>query len=354
MNLHNLKRVIIVSHVFSPGTSQALRDYFLCKGLEVLFIGHPLFGNVFTWALGVLDTFWKLIRIKRRFDLYVGSNNLNAFIGIWIKRIGKVRRVIYFTPDFSHQRFNNSILNSIWHWLDYFCLKHADLVWNSSSIMSVDLMVQEREKRGVPIKYRDKQISVPDGTDIIKQVPFEDIERYKIGFVGHLKEGMGIEMLIDIFPEIKYQFPEAKLLIIGSGPIEDKLRLRAQSFKEIEFTGFIGELDMVYKQLSKCAIAVAPYKEGTISQYTDPGKVKIYLSLGLPMVITRVPQVALEIEKEQCGIVISYQKDELLQGIVKLLKDEHLLRMYRNNTKRLNKKYRWGKIFNKALSYLKD
>ncbi|MBL7197098.1 MAG: glycosyltransferase [Candidatus Omnitrophica bacterium] len=347
------KSVIIATHVFSPGTSQALRDYLIKERKDVLFIGHPLFGNLCTWSLSALDTLYQVIKTRKKFDLYVGSNNLNAFIGIILKKIGLIKKVIFFTPDYCLQRFKTKLLNKIYFWLDYYCIRNADLVWNSSSIMLVDLMVQEREKRGVPKKYRGKQISVPDGTDQVKQIPFSEINRYEIGFVGHLKEGMGLGLLIEAFPEIKKQIPEAKLLIIGSGPIEEKLRSKARGM-DVEFTGFIGDISLVYQRLSKCAVAVAPYEKNTISEYTDPGKVKNYLSLGLPMVITKVPRVALEIEKERCGFAVDCNKDELIDAIVRLLKDEFLLKSYRENALKLAEKYRWDKIFKRALSYIEN
>jgi len=154
------RSVVIATHVFSPGTSQALRDYLLREGKDVLFIGHPLFGNVFTWTLGAFDTIGQVVKANKKFDLYVGSNNLNAFVGIILRKIRLVKKVIFFTPDYSRQRFKNKLLNNFYRWLDYYCLKNADLVWNSSTVMPVDPIMQEREKRGVPPKYRSKQIQV--------------------------------------------------------------------------------------------------------------------------------------------------------------------------------------------------
>ena len=346
----NKKSIVIASHVFSYGTSQALRDYLLKEKWDVLFIGHNLFGNIFTWTVGVFDTFIRVVLKFRKYYLFMGSNCLNAFVGIILRKIGFVEKVIFFTPDYSQQRFKNRMLNNLYHWLDYYCLKEADLVWNSSSIMPIDLMVKEREKRGIPTKYRDKQIPVPDGTDEFRQLSLEQINRFEIGFVGHLKEGMGIELLIDAMPDIKREIPEVKLVIIGSGPIEKYLREKAKDKEYIKFTGFIGDIKCVYDRLSKCAIGIAPYEPGTISQYTDPGKVKVYLTVGLPIVITKVPQVAFEIDKEKCGIAIDFDRKQLIDAVIKLLKDDEVLKQYRENTKIMSEKYRWSNIFKRALS----
>jgi len=347
-----INRIVIATHSFSPGTSQALRDYLIEEGKDVLFIEHPLFANLIIWTLGAIDTLWQVIKTGKKFDLYVGSNCLNAFLGIILRKLYFVKKVIFFTPDYSIKRFNNFVLNRIYLWMDYFCLRNADLVWNSSSVMPVDLMVLEREKRGIPQKYRKKQIPIPDGTDYIEPNPIQKIDRFKIGFVGHLKTGMGLKLLIDAFKEIEKEIPQVKLLIIGSGPLEDDLRKKAKGLR-IEFTGFVGDISRVYELLSTCGMGVAPYEKDTISQYTDPGKIKIYLSLGLPIVISRVPQIAKEIEKRDCGIAINpNSKEELKEEILKILKNESLFNRYRENSLKLAEEYRWGKIFKRALSFV--
>lgn len=338
------KRVVIATHVFTPGTSQAFRNYCKKKKFETLFIGHSIFGNILTWGLGALDTFWKVFKTGKVYDLYVGFDNLNAFAGIQLKKLGKVKKVIFMTPDYSHTRFKNPILNSIYHFLDYYCLRNADMVWNSSSVM-----VGEREKRGIPKKYRSKQIMVPDGTDIVKQIPFEKRNRFEIVFVGHLKTGMGLELLISSFPNVQKKIPKANLLIIGSGPIENELKRMAKGLN-IEFTGFMGNLKSVYKRLTYSMVAVAPYEKNTLSENTDPGKVKLYLSAGLPMIISKVPLVALEIAREKCGLSVNPANEkEFTNALIKLLTNESILKEFINNTQKLRKKYSWDNIFDHAL-----
>ncbi|MFQ5445106.1 MAG: glycosyltransferase [Nitrospinales bacterium] len=348
------RNVVIASHVFAYGTSQALKEYFERKNIPVLFIGHPLAGNVLTWGLGALDTLWQVIKAGKKFDLYVGSNNLNALMGILCKKIGRVKQVVYFSPDYSHNRFNNNFLNFLYHWMDYFCLRNADLVWNSSTVMEVDPMMKEREKRGIPQKYRAKQIQVPDGTDPKEILPFEKIDRHLIGFVGHLREGMGLEILVEVFSEIKKSVSNAKLLVIGSGPIEQKLRKMVEGIEDIELTGYMGDINEVYRRLSYCAFAVAPYEKNTLSEYTDPGKVKVYLSVGLPIVISRVPAVAQEIAEENCGIAVQPgNKEEIREALLNLLNEDHLLKFFRTNAVKLKKKYSWDNNFDRALAFLK-
>ncbi len=347
-----IKKVVIATHSFSPGTSQAFRDYCIKKRFDVLFIEHPLFGNIFSWLFGAFDTLLQVIRKRTKCDLYVGSNRLNTIVGIILKNFGIAIKVVYFSPDWSKNRFKNNLLNFIFQKLDYFCVKYADVVWNSSTIMPIDPMMKEREKLGYPQEWRKKQIQISDGCDLLLIPPFDLINRYQIGYVGHLIKHCGVQLAIDAFPSIAKEFPQAKLLIIGSGPMEDELRRKAQGMN-IEFTGFMGDIKQVYERLLTCAFAIAPYEESkeTISQFTDPGKVKNYFSVGLPVVITKVPQIAYEVDEEKCGIAIRYDINEFIDSISILFGNKNKLKEYRKNVLKLRKKYSWDSIFDRALCY---
>jgi len=346
-----IRTVIIASHTFAFGTSQGFYDYCKRKRFDVIFIGHPLFGNVFTWLFGAVDTLLQVVKTGKSYDLYVGSNNLNASVGLILKTLGKVKRVVYFSPDWVLDRFGNLLLNRVYHWLDYICVKNCDMTWNSSAIMPIDPMMTEREKLGYPVEFRKKQIQVSDGTEVIDLPPFSAIDRYRIGFIGHLRPGMGVEMLLSAMPYILRKIPHASLLIMGSGPLEGDLRKRAAKLP-VEFTGFVGDINEVYKKLSYCAIAVAPYEAGSISEFTDPGKVKSYLTAGLPIVITKVPKVAYEINQKKAGIATSDKPEEFAKAIVEILGHAKKLRSYRGNALKLRDEYSWDRIFDRALSYL--
>jgi glycosyltransferase involved in cell wall biosynthesis len=104
-----------------------------------------------------------------------------------------------------------------------------------------------------------------------------------------------------------------------------------------------------YDYLRCCSFAVAPYEPGTISQYTDPGKVKNYLSCGLPVVLTKVPLIWKEIVDNKAGLAVRYNKEELQLAMMRLMTDKKLVLQYRDNAYLLGKRYRWDKIFKKGL-----
>lgn len=339
------KKVVIATHVYAYGQAQALREYLRGKA-EVLFIGHSMIGNLFTWAWGALDTFWRVLKTGKKFDLYVGSDSLKAFIGILLKKIGRMKKVVFYAPDLPRNRFKNRVLNYLYHQLDLFCVKQADFVWNNLA-----RMVQEREMRGLEKKYRKKQVEVPAGTHLTKPVPFNKIDRYLVGFAGHLTEEKGLDLMIEAMPEISKKIPQVKLLIIGSGPVEEKLKNQVKKLKlrNVQFTGFIKDIRKVYQRLSKCAIAVAPYPQWTRVRWGNPSKIKVYFSAGLPVVITDIIEIAKEIDKEKAGMMIKFDREELTTAVLKLLQNPSLLKTYKKNVRRLAYKYSYDRIFDKAL-----
>lgn len=376
--LGNIK-ICIITHTFATGPGQELETYLRGKVKELIFIGHPLpfckdlksvfkkynrqgdlisekngfdcrLPDFFLYLENVFYTFYWLLFTPKA-DLTVSINGLNAFCGIILKKLGKTKKVVFYTIDFVPHRFPNCILNKIYHLIDNYSVRHCDLVWNLSPVM-----VLEREKKGVEKIYREKQITVPIGTDLnVERLPFEKINRYEIAFMGHLREGQGVEFLIDLLPEIIKKIPQVKLVLIGTGPLEEKLKSQVKKAgieSRVEFTGFIKDNREMQNRLAKCAIAVAPYVDDAknFTRYTDPGKPKAYLASGLPVIITDIVQVAKEIQKTKCGYAVNFEKDEFVKSIVMLLENKEKLKLYRENAVEFAKKYEWNKVFKKALT----
>jgi glycosyltransferase involved in cell wall biosynthesis len=368
--------VAIVSHFYTTGPPLRLEEYLKNKAKELLVIGHPFhFTNdkrsflrlykkgklvkesFFPWrgpefSYPIKDsllTLWWVTSYGKSIDYFIGCDNLNAFAGYLLQKKGNVKHYIFYTIDYIPKRFKNYILNFLYHFLDRHAVKNSLAVWNLSK-----LMVEEREKRGINIKYRKKQLEVPIGTTISSQVvPFSKIDRYKIVHLGHLLEKQGVEMLIESMKTVIKEIHKAHLLIIGSGPLEKKLRENVTKFglsKHIAFTGYVEKFSDVKEYLKNAAIGVASYVDDNDSytRFTDPGKPKDYISNGIAVIITKVPQVAYEIEKNKCGIAIEYSKKDLSQSLITLLSNKNLLMTYRKNAFKMAKQYKWDLIFDRA------
>lgn len=369
------KKVIISTHVYATGPSHSLENYLSNKTEKLLFIGHPFvyakdtrsYLNLYKngslvktvyfpkvsknqFLSQIKDSLLNIFLVAKngRFDLFVGVDSSNATIGIILKKMGLVKTVIYYTIDYVPKRFNNQLINSFYHQMDGFSVKHSDYVWNLSSVM-----VGEREKRGISHEYRLKQLVVPIGTDTVKIDSSIKTQKHHVAHMGHLLKKQGVQLVIDAIPIIIKKVPAFHLEIIGGGEYEDNLKAQVKKMKidkYVTFHGFIKNHKDVEKLLMKCEFGVAPYTDEVDNyvRYTDPGKVKAYLAVGLPVVITKVPDVYRYLENHKCGIAVEYKKEALAQAIVTLLLDRKKLELYKKNALLAAKEFSWEKIFSKA------
>jgi len=354
LNEHKVRRLAHISHPFSYARPLNSTLTLYENGVQVRQLKGPAMKgpDVLFYAKDFLTTFMFMGRLRMKFDLYIGADNLNASAGLMLRSLGLVERVIFYTIDYVPNRFKNRLLNRIYHLNDKFCCYHCDCVWNLSP-----LMADARDKRGVLRGRSAPQITVPTGAnfDAIGRLPFEQINRHTIVYMGHLRKNQGVDFLIAAMPEILRRQAKARLIIIGTGPLEDDLRGLCSSLgmsEYVRFTGMIEDHAEMERLLATCAVAVAPYvpDPDSFTQFADPGKPKVYMAAGLPVVITKVPQMAYEIDREGAGIAIDYDKNRLVDAVVSLLTDDDLYKKHRENAVRLASRYGWATIFEEALS----
>lgn len=302
-----------------------------------------------------ISIIYSFLRMKRKFDIYLGADYFYTIIGLLLQRMKLVDKVIYYCGDYFPLPTKigvYTLFNKIAQLIDRFCANRCDIVWNASpAIIEI-----KRRKKIITIKS-PPQIVVPTGIDINKiyQKSLSQIDATSIGFIGVIGNFSGLDLLLEALSEIKEEIPTIKLNIIGSGPSEKRLRDIVQKKgigNHVTFWGFVADETKVKEILSNCAIGIAPYVPdvSSFTQYTEPGKVMEYLTLGLPVVVTKVPRIAFEIESHRAGFAIEYSKEELKTAILKILTNRELLKEYRENALQMALDYDWKVILNKAWS----
>jgi glycosyltransferase involved in cell wall biosynthesis len=370
--------VVIVSHIALTGHSQELENFLKKRVQKLVFIGHPFFyakqkssfaviyekgvikskieapkiigHEIILYLKDFILTFYFIFRLRYRFDIYFGVDPLNALAGLLLKRFGIVRIVVFYVIDYVPIRFKSVILNNIYHFVDRICVSHADYTWNLTSAMA-----NARARRGINNR-KTNQMIVPTGTNL-RYKPIEEIDRVSVVFLSHLREGQGIELILDAMPIVVEKFPAVKLLIIGTGPLEEYFKKEVEKKNlnnNIFFLGYIESHEEIEKIISKCRIGIAPYvpDPNSFTWYADPGKPKVYLGCGVPVIITKVPEVAFEIEKWGAGIAIDYNKDELADAILKLLTNDKFYYQSRQRAIEFASNYTWDNVFYRAFKQM--
>jgi len=375
------KNVVIVTHEATTGPALDLRDYLIAKTTNLLFISHPLLFVPTSYAKSSYFELYKNGKLKKKYiafhfkgpellhylkdsiltfywmmtsgikwDLYIGNGNLNAFVGLMLRVLGKVNRVVFYCIDYVPKRFDNPTLNNFYHQIDKLAVQYCDKTWNLSHRMAV----ARRKKWSKNFK---NQITVPIGGwfDRIKRKPLDQVHNSEIIYMGAILEKQGIQLVIKAMTEIKKVIPNVSLVIIGRGPYENELKKLTKKLKlekHVKFLGYIEDHKTVENIIAKSSLAMAMYNPNNnpFTYYTDPGKVKAYLASGVPVIITDLPFVAKQIERAKCGVIVEYNEKSLAGKIIEFLKDKNKLKKYRLNAVKFAKAYDWNKVFEKALN----
>ncbi|MGH9166496.1 MAG: glycosyltransferase family 4 protein [Acidimicrobiia bacterium] len=152
----------------------------------------------------------------------------------------------------------------------------------------------------------DRTHVVPNGVDPDRFHPDgrRPGEAFTIGFVGTLKPWHGTDTLVQAFGRLARWDPTVRLLLVGDGPERRRLEEELDRMGLSERATFAGGVppSEVPAWLSRMDLAVAPYPS-LPGFYFSPLKLFEYLAAGLPVVASRVGQVAEVIVDGENGLL---------------------------------------------------
>lgn len=291
---------------------------------------------------------------KRKIDLFIGLECLNAIWGIILKKLGYAQTVVYYIFDWTPSRYKNPLTNKLYLLLDKIATYYSDYTWN------ITYRIEEAKKDLLNYKPNkmSPQLYVPYSIDYDagKILDPDQIDPDLVIYCGGLARANGVFILVDAFAMVIPKFPLAHLLIIGGGNEEEKLQRIIQKRgleKKIKITGYLTDQNKIRDLQSRGALGVAPYldlKEGSSKPYGDVIKIRAYFVSGLVVITTPVPPVAKEIREEKLGYVTKNDgAKELARAINLFLQDKKLLFAYRKNVVRKAKKSSWEKNYTNTL-----
>ncbi len=377
------KKIVIATHVYTTGPAQDLKEYLLNNRInKLLFIGHPLFYNkklrgsgfelyengalksekyqeikkipeLLSYLKDFILSIFYVLKTREKWDLYVGSDNLNALSGVMLKLLGKVNKTVFYVIDYNPKRFQNKILNSIYHKIDQLCVTYCDVTWNLSPRMETARKEYFNYSGG-----NQKVVPIGVWLDRIKIPEFEEVEKNTLVFMGHILEKQGVQYVLEAIPEVVKEIKDFKFKVIGGGEYLPFLKEKSKDLdieRYIEFTDFVADPKIVEQMLVRCAAGIALYTKtdfnGNISftYFTDPGKIKLYLACGLPVLLTDVPHNTDELVAKKVGILVDYSKENISRNIIYLMGNKEMLRKYKENSIDFARNFDWGVIFEQAL-----
>lgn len=274
-------------------------------------------------VLDVVSTVMFVLKRKEVIDVYIGVEALNALTGVFLRRLGRVRKVIYYTFDYSRRRFPSSLASTFFLLLDEYGLRASDVVWNA-----IENIGPMRAKL-LGIGSQVEQIVVPGANPPPDPRDFFPRSQHRIVYLGSLGERWGVQTVISALPAVLRSTPDAEFHVIGHGPYQGELKRQAAKLgieDKVVFHGFLPD-DETRSLLKLCRLGVAPYPDpgqSLRSSELDSSKVKYYALYGVPVVISSVaPTLTHLVQEYGAGLSVPPSPEAFSTAITRLLKDEN-------------------------------
>lgn len=291
------------------------------------------------------------IRSKSQFDFFIGLESVNTLAGIFLKKLGRVKQVVYYVSDYAPDRFGGGLFNRVYLFLDRVCAQHADYIWDVSQAMQpARVSAGLNAARSAPVIY------VPNGL-LPEQIRFEEnnaSSRGRLAYMGTLGEENGPDLAIECLPKIETSVPNVHLVVIGGYPSDiSRLTILAKKLhveERVTFHGFVqSPLDMS-KILRSCYLAVAPYRAfpGSVRYFADAGKIRAYCAAGLPVVTTPVPPLGKIVARQGGAVIAADTITDFSRAITEVLTDKKAYASLRKGAIQFAKDSTWDNTFTQA------
>ena len=171
-------------------------------------------------------------------------------------------------------------------------------------------------------------------------------EQFTIGYTGHLYEGRGIPLILDLSARL----PELNFLLMGGEPDEvigmSKL-IRERGLTNLIVTGFIPNSELPNYQ-AMCDLLIMPYQQkvaassgGDISRYLSPMKLFEYMACGRAIISSDLPVLKEILSPKTARLLPPEDREAWVRAIVSLRDDPTTRQQLGTAAKLAAEEYTW-------------
>jgi glycosyltransferase involved in cell wall biosynthesis len=179
---------------------------------------------------------------------------------------------------------------AVWRWAYRYLYRRADKIICLSDTMVEDMATEFRLPRAKLVRIYN-----PVDAGRVQQLAEEQEDPYpdpgaRIVAVGRLCRQKGYDILMDAMPAVLQQAPDARLAILGEGPLEAELKQQSRRLRLDGAVEFLGFQQNPWPYVKHADVFVLP------SRYEGlPNVLLEALALGRPAVVTDCPGAMREI-----------------------------------------------------------
>lgn len=182
---------------------------------------------------------------------------------------------------------------------------------------------------------------IPNAIDFNPPAGRRQKDEMIVGSVGSLNFAKGQKYLIQAFSTISKKFPEARLEIVGDGPLKEQLKEQAESLGLSDKIKFLGQKEDIKSIIENWSVFALP----SVSETFGIAILEAF-SLMIPVVASRVGGVVDIIKNDENGILVPAKNSQALATeIIDILdNDRKAARLAVSALSTLKNRFTWDKI----------
>ncbi len=160
---------------------------------------------------------------------------------------------------------------------------------------------------------------------------------------GAIEKRYGHDTMLEAIQRVKEQIPNLRLRILGMGSYQNEFLAQVKAMGLEPWVEFLGwtPLPQMVKALYNADVGIVAQKSSPYSNLVHTGKMYDYLSLGLPVLASRLRAVAAYFDEQSLYFFEPGDPESLAQGILDLYRHPEKRQALIENSQRLYQQYRW-------------
>jgi len=292
--------------------------------------------------------FAALTQVRGRYDACLGFGPWGGLVGWWLRALGRARLLVIEDRDFEPGLLPDRFRRSYAGWVDRFVVRRADLVFSVGHRLG-----ELRRRQGARAVH-----VIPNG------VAWERFERARTSarrdrtlfYTGNIMPWSGLELVLRALPELRADFPDLRLRVVGDGPpgYRESLVRLARELGLAERVEWLGprphaELPAL---MEGTAIGLACSEPVPFRSYACPLKVLEYMAAGLPVIGTSATETEALIARFECGLAVPFEIEAFAAAAGRLLSDAALHARLRANGIRHSAELTWERLIREELEII--
>ncbi|MFZ1747552.1 MAG: glycosyltransferase [Nitrospirales bacterium] len=266
--------------------------------------------------------------LKRRGqDVYYERYAFFMFMGVFLAKYFGWPVLLEVNEVVGVQRARNQLLIPVSKWFEKMVFKKADVILTVSSFLKEEVLRRSGKAKGVYV--------IPNAIDsrtLETKVTGEHIRtRYAfngsivVGFAGWFDTWDRLDLLIDVVRDIHEVYPFVRLMLVGNGPIADKLRdqVRQRKLEEVVFLTGPVPRSQVLSYIAAMDICVLPDS----NVFGSPIVLFEFMGMGKAVIAPDLLPIRDIIEDRKDGLIVQRGDSHSLRQALSLLLSDSALRI---------------------------